>query len=80
MPNPQSPKTGETFYYLGRTRCTVVGTTLKPGGINIDEAVVQIETVPQGTPHVFLYSTSARYLSAVKISWMKPWPLTNKAV
>lgn len=78
MANPNSPKVGDIFYLLGRTKCEVIAETLKGGGANIDEALVQIETV-QGTPFTFLYKTSARYLSETKIPLMKSWPLTPKA-
>lgn len=75
LPNPHNPKKGDVFYYLGRTKCTVEAETLRPGDGNREEALVQIRT-QQGTPIVFLYKTSADYLSAVKIPIMKKWPLT----
>ena len=75
MADVNNPRVGDTFYWLGRTRCTVIAETLKGGGVNIDEAVVQVETV-SGTPYVFLYKTSARYISAKHIGFLKKWPLT----
>lgn len=74
MADVNNPKEGDTFYYLGRTKCKIVGDTLKPGGVNIDEALVQIETA-SGTPIVFLYKTAPRYLSATQIPFYKKWPL-----
>lgn len=76
--NPSSPKAGDTFYYLGRTRCTVIGETLKPGGVNMEDAIVQVETV-SGSPITFLYTASARYLSEKPIPFYKKWPLTAAA-
>ena len=75
MADVNSPRIGDTFYWLGRTRCEVVAETLKGGGVNLDEALVQVETV-SGTPYLFLYKTSARYLSAKQIPIFKKWPLT----
>ena len=79
MADVNNPKVGDIFYYLGRTQCTVVAETLKPGGVNASEALVQIETV-SGTPIIFLYSTSGRYLSTTKRPFYKSWPLSVKAV
>lgn len=68
-------KVGQTYFYLGRTRCTVMAETLKPGGVNADEAIIQIETA-QGTPITFLYKFADRYLSETQIPIWKKWPLT----
>ena len=78
MADVKNPRVGDTFYWLGRTRCEVVAETLRPGDGNKDEAVVQVETV-SGTPYLFLYKTSARYLSAKHIGYFKKWPLTPAA-
>lgn len=77
MADVNNPSEGDTFYFLGRTRCTVIGETLRPGNGNIDEAVVQIETA-QGTPYTFLYTKSARYLSEKQIPIWKKWPLSKQ--
>lgn len=78
MADVNNPKKGDTFYYLGRTRCKIVAENLKGGGVNLDEALVQIETA-QGTPIVFFYKTAPRYLSATQIPFYKKWPLTPDA-
>lgn len=75
MADVNNPKKGDIFYYLGRTRCRVIGETLNPGDGNKAEAVVQIETV-SGTPVTFLYTAAGRYLSATQIPFYKKWPLT----
>ncbi len=77
MADVNNPKVGDTFYYLGRTRCTVVAETLKGGGVNMDEALGQIETV-SGTPVVFLFKTASRYLSEKQIPIWKKWPLSKQ--
>lgn len=77
MADVNNPKVGDTFYYLGRTRCTVIGETLKPGDGNKDEALVQIETV-SGTPITFLFKTAPRYLSEKQIPIWKKWPLSKQ--
>jgi len=77
MADVNNPKKGDNFYFH-RTRCTVMGETLKPGSGNIAEAVVQIETV-SGTPYTFLYTLSARYLSEKPTPYFKKWPLTPAA-
>ena len=74
MADVNNPRKGDTFYFY-RTRCTVIGTTLKPGGVNAGEALVQIETAA-GTPYMFFYNQSARYLSEKAVSIFKKWPLT----
>lgn len=74
MVDIHNPKKGDKFYFY-RSRCTVMGETLKPGGGNLDEAVVQIETA-QGTPYTFLYTLSARYLSEKPVPLFGKWPLT----
>jgi hypothetical protein len=68
-------KVGETYYYLGRTRCTVEAETLKGGGANIDEAVLQVRTA-NGTPILMLYKTAENYLSEKRIGLLQKWPLT----
>ncbi len=72
MANANAPKVGDEFFYLGRTRCTVNGSTLKPGGINSDEALIEIKTV-QGTPHTFLYMNAPDYLSEKQLSLFERW-------
>ena len=77
MADPHNPHKGDKFYFK-RTPCTVIGETLKGGGVNLDEAIVQIETAA-GTPIVFLYTESARYLSVKPIAYFGKWPLTKAA-
>lgn len=74
MADVHNPKKGDKFYFK-RTPCTVIGETLKPGDGNLSEAVVQIETAA-GTPIVFLYTESARYLSVKPVAYFGKWPLT----
>ena len=40
MPDVKQYKVGETYYYLGRTRCTIEAETLKGAGVNADEALI----------------------------------------
>ena len=75
MANVNAPKVGDEFFYLGRTRCTVNGSTLEPGGVNADKALIEIKTV-QGTPHTFLYKNAPQYLSEKQIGFLQKWPLT----
>lgn len=75
MPDVKQYKVGETYFYLGRTRCTIEAETLKGGGANADDAIIQIRTA-QGTPVVFLYKTADRYLSEKQIGIFQKWPLT----
>ena len=77
MADVHNPKKGDKFYF-NRTRCEVRGETLKPGDGNLSEAIVAIETV-SGTPHTFLYTDSARYLSEKPTPLFKKWPLTPAA-
>lgn len=62
-------------YYFGRTRCKIEAENLKPGGVNLDDALIQIRTV-SGTPYVFFYKTAHLYLSKTKPPLFKKWPLT----
>lgn len=73
MADVNNPRKGDTFYYLGRTQVTVIDETLKGGGVNMDEALVQVET-KQGTPYLFLYKHSARYLSTKRSGFLESWP------
>lgn len=73
MADINNPRKGDNFYFR-RIRCTVIGTTLKPGGVNADEAVVQIETIA-GTPYTFLYSASGRYLTEKAVPIFGKWPV-----
>lgn len=66
-------KVGDKLYY-NRTRCEVTGSTLKGGGVNMDEALLQIETA-QGTPIVMLYKTAGRYLTEKPVPYFGKWPL-----
>lgn len=68
-------KVGQTYYYLGRTRCTIEAETLEGGGVNLGSALIQIRTA-NGTPIVFLYKTAGAYLSEKQIPIWKKWPLT----
>lgn len=72
MANVKHYKVGETYFYLGKTRCQIVGETLKPGGVNADEAIIQIETV-QGTAITFLYKLADRYLSEKQVPFLQKW-------
>lgn len=75
MADVKNYKVGQTYYLLGRTKCTVIAETLKGGGVNADEALIQVETV-SGTPYTFLYKTADRYLSEKQIGLFKKWPLS----
>ncbi len=66
---------GDILYYLGRTKCEVVRNTLKPGGVNADEAVLFLKTV-SGSCVAIPVAEQEEFVTETKISFMKPWPPT----
>ena len=69
---------GETLWYLGRTRCTVVHNTLKPGGVNADEATLFLKTA-SGSSVAIPVVEQEQFVSEHQISFFKKWPLTPTA-
>lgn len=67
-------KVGQEYWY-GRTRCKIEAENLKGGGVNLDDALIQIRTA-NGSPVVLFYKTAHLYLSETRPSLFKKWPLT----
>lgn len=74
MPDIKNYKAGDVLYYLGRTKCTVIANTLKPGGVNADEAVLFLAT-EQGGSVVVPVAFQERFVSEIKIPFLRKWPL-----
>ena len=64
---------GETLWYLGRTRCTVVHNTLKPGGVNADEAILFLKSA-SGSSVAIPVIEQEQFVSEKQISFLKSWP------
>lgn len=69
-------KKGDTLYYLGRTRCTVLDNTLKPGDGNISEAVLFLQSA-QGSSIIVPVAFQEKFVSEAQIPFYKKWPLTQ---
>ena len=70
-------KKGDVVYYLGRTRATVLGNTLDPGGINADEAVLFLKTA-QGSSVVVPVAFQDEFISEKQIKVWQRGPLAKQ--
>ena len=67
----------ELTYKPGNSRVKVIHNTLKAGGVNLDEAIVWIET-KQGTPIAIPVAQQDRYLTTdAPLPSPKKWPHHN---
>lgn len=68
----------ELTYKTGNARVKVIHTTLKPGGVNADEATIWIET-KLGTPIAIPVAQQDRYLTTeAPLPKPKKWPLPKQ--
>ncbi|MCE7922250.1 MAG: hypothetical protein DYG98_04275 [Haliscomenobacteraceae bacterium CHB4] len=68
----------ELTYKPGNARVKVIHSTLKPGGVNADEATVWVET-KLGTPIAIPYAKQDRYLTTEPpLPKPKKWPLPKQ--
>ena len=74
MSNQKKWKAGETAFYLGRIKCTVLSNTLKPGGINVDEALIFLQSA-QGSSVVVPVEHQEKFLAEKQLPLFKTWPL-----
>lgn len=77
MADVKKYKEGDVVYYLGRTKSTVLGNTLKPGGINADEAVLFLKTA-QGSSVVVPVAHQEEFISEKQIGILQRWPLAKQ--
>lgn len=68
----------ELTYKPGNSRVKVIHSTLKPGGVNADEATLWVET-KAGTPISIPVAEQDRYLTTEKpLPFYKKWPLQKQ--
>lgn len=74
MSNVKNYKKGQTLFYLGKTRSTVIHNTLKAGGVNADEAVLFLRTV-QGTCIAIPVAEQELFVSETQLPFLQKWQI-----